>query len=83
MNISKLPESAIPHLRFMTQTDNGRAFLAALAVLLDEAEQERDAAPRISDVFREDVRYRMGVVDGIRRALAIPDEMKNRATGGK
>lgn len=52
-------------------TEAGRMFLEAVEVLRDQARVELDENPNVSDRGREDFRYYLGIVEGLRRVLAL------------
>ena len=50
---------------------NSREIKAVVLRVKEQAEREQKADPQRSDVFREDVAYKMGVVEGIERILDL------------
>ncbi len=53
---------------------NVREVFAVVRALHAQAASERDTDPQRSDRLREDIAYRMGVVDGLERVLRLPAE---------
>lgn len=71
--INELSLEDLHILRQAPQTDFGRVLFSLIKALYDRADQNVKRDPRVSDVVREDFRYRMGIVEGLNQVLEIPE----------
>ena len=71
----KAPEHELEWLSMLPGTDFGKVYFGWLRKELDAERDAYERHPRISDdPLTDDFRYKLGVIAGLKRALAMPDE---------
>ena len=72
-----LTEHDMATLMHFARSDFGRVFLSLIQRIHDSEDTRMKHKPRLSDTVREDLRYQMGLVAGLRLVLDVPDDIAN------
>jgi hypothetical protein len=72
-----LSEHDLLTLGHFARTDYGRVFLSLIQRIHDAEDARMKHRPRLSDTVRDDLRYQMGLVAGLKLVLSAPDEIAN------